>query len=113
MNAIEAVSGLQEAARRVSVATRPAEDGAVEIVVADSGPGVPPEFAERIFEPFFTTKPRGLGMGLSVSRTIAESLGGRLQLDASPAGGSCFRLKLPATSNVGPVAVGCSTRSAM
>ena len=108
VNGIEAVSALAESARRVDVVTRRAEEDAVEITVVDSGPGIPSELADRVFDPFFTTKPRGLGMGLAMTRTIAETLGGRLQLDAATVPGTCFRLSLPAATVNSPLVAGAA-----
>ncbi|MGD8562939.1 MAG: response regulator [Desulfarculaceae bacterium] len=84
------------------------EGGKVEIIlgggpeeavieVADDGPGIPAENLERIFEPFFTTKPveTGTGLGLSVSRSIVEELGGRLEVESAPGKGALFRMRLP------------------
>jgi signal transduction histidine kinase len=73
---------------------RPAEHG-VELVVADSGPGVPEELRGRIFEPFFTTRSRGTGLGLAVARQIVDAHGGRLAVDERPGGGARFRIALP------------------
>ena len=70
-------------------------DGAAEVAVEDSGPGIPPERRGRLFEPFFTTKPRGTGLGLAVSRAIARAHGGELAADGAPAGGARFALRLP------------------
>jgi signal transduction histidine kinase len=77
---------------------RAAADGCVEISVTDDGPGVPSELAERIFEPFFSTKPahEGTGLGLSLSRSIAEAHRGSLTLHRSLGRGATFTLKLPA-----------------
>jgi signal transduction histidine kinase len=89
-NAVEAAG----AGGRVEV--RVAErDGAAEVAVADSGPGIPPERRDRLFEPFFTTKPRGTGLGLAVSRAIARAHGGDLAVDAAAEGGARFALRLP------------------
>lgn len=84
--------------KRVLVQARMDEEGRVRVLVADSGPGVPKELRSRIFEPFFTTKASGsgTGIGLSVSRGLAESQKGRLELAESPLGGAAFALSLPA-----------------
>ncbi|MBI5478244.1 MAG: response regulator [Deltaproteobacteria bacterium] len=83
----------------IEVATAPDGDRGVTITVADSGPGVPPEIAARIFDPFFTTRGvgQGSGLGLHLSRRIVYNHGGRLELDAAPGAGACFRLWLPVT----------------
>jgi signal transduction histidine kinase len=70
-------------------------DGAAEVAVEDSGPGIPPERRDRLFEPFFTTKPRGTGLGLAVSRAIARAHGGDLAAGAAAEGGARFALRLP------------------
>lgn len=70
-------------------------DGTVAITVSDTGPGVSPDMAAKVFQPFVTTKRGGLGVGLSISRTIAEAHGGRLELVESILGGATFRLSLP------------------
>jgi C4-dicarboxylate-specific signal transduction histidine kinase len=93
-NAIEAMSASHEP-RRLHVLTRSLGGDGVELSVRDSGPGLPPDVADQVFEPFFSTKPTGLGMGLSISRTIAESHNGRLWAIANPDGGATFRLRLP------------------
>ncbi|MCX5733373.1 MAG: ATP-binding protein [candidate division NC10 bacterium] len=67
----------------------------IEVVVTDSGPGVPAEERERIFEPFFSTKDKGTGLGLAIARQMAEDHGGTLTCERAPAGGSLFRLHLP------------------
>ena len=74
------------------VATREADDDMVEISVADTGSGLAPDVARRLFQPFVTTKPHGMGVGLSISRTIVESHGGRLWVERNPEGGTIFRL---------------------
>jgi signal transduction histidine kinase len=81
---------------RVRVASRPDREG-VEIIVADSGPGVPPDLAQRIFDPFFTTREigEGTGLGLHFSRQVAYDHGGSLDLITAPGWGACFKLWLP------------------
>lgn len=70
-------------------------DGRVHIRVRDTGPGVPPDLAEKIFEPLYTTKARGIGLGLSVSRSLAIANRGRLSVTNHPGGGAVFTLDLP------------------
>ena len=69
--------------------------GDIELAVADSGPGVPPDLREQIFEPFFTTRPRGVGLGLAVARQIVSAHGGRIAVTDGPAGGARFTIRLP------------------
>ncbi len=97
MNAIEAMSGAGEEARELRIETQVRGAGGDEILVTvrDSGRGLPAEEPERIFGAFFTTKPDGLGMGLSISRTIVEAHGGKLWAESSSAG-AVFRFTLPA-----------------
>jgi two-component system sensor kinase FixL len=91
-NAMEA---MQEVSRReLKISTRISEPGMVEIAVADTGPGIAPEIAEKLFQPFMTTKQQGMGVGLSISRTIIEAHGGRLWAETNPGGGTVFRLTL-------------------
>ncbi len=70
-------------------------DGSAEVLVKDSGPGIPPERRARLFEPFFTTKPHGTGLGLAVSRAIARAHGGELAADVAGEGGARFAVRLP------------------
>jgi two-component system sensor kinase FixL len=96
-NAIEA---MQETVRReLTISTAPVADGMVEIRVADTGPGIAPEIAGQLFQPFVTTKRHGMGVGLSISRTIIEAHGGRLRTLPNPGGGAIFCLTL---RTVGP-----------
>jgi PAS domain S-box-containing protein len=94
-NAAQAIDGKASDNEVRIVLSTAAGDAVVE--VRDTGPGVPPEVAERIFEPFFTTKPPavGTGLGLSICRNIVEAMGGRIELAASDAGHTCFRVVLP------------------
>jgi C4-dicarboxylate-specific signal transduction histidine kinase len=93
MNAIDALKPAQPP-RYIKVAVS-AGLAVVEVAVTDSGPGLRPGDEERVFDAFFTTKPDGLGMGLSISRTIIEALGGRLWVDPAGGSGATFRFELP------------------
>jgi len=91
-NAIEA---MQTSPRReLVVSTAPAADGMVAVTVADTGVGISSDVASKLFQPFVTTKPRGIGIGLSISRTIVESHGGQITATANPKGGTIFRFTL-------------------
>lgn len=92
-NAIEAMAG--QPRRELRVATALAADGTVEVTVADTGPGLPPEIADRLFQPFVTTKENGMGIGLSLCRTIVDAHGGELTATAAATGGAMFRFNLP------------------
>jgi two-component system sensor kinase FixL len=94
-NAIEAMQQAPPSSARVlAMSTHRAGDEVV-ISVQDNGPGVPPELAARVFDAFFSTKHGGMGVGLAISRSIAEAHGGRLRLDDQPGGGARFSLTLP------------------
>jgi two-component system, LuxR family, sensor kinase FixL len=93
-NAVDAMEGAPRL--ELVVAARPAPDDMVEVSVADVGPGISPEVADQLFQPFFTTKRDGMGVGLSISRTIVEAHGGRIWVESNPKGGAIFRFTLPA-----------------
>jgi two-component system sensor kinase FixL len=76
-----------------------AEDDMIEMSVSDTGPGVSAEVRAQLFQPFFTTKRQGMGVGLSISRTIIEAHGGEIRAEDNPGGGALFRFTLPAVSN--------------
>jgi signal transduction histidine kinase len=86
----------------LTLSARTVDPGTVELEVRDAGPGVPTELRDRIFEPLFTTKARGIGLGLAVSRSLAEANGGSLALAASDGPGATFVLRLPTTPELGP-----------
>ena len=92
-NAFHAVDGAER--RRVWMSAGYSGADRVRLMVEDSGPGIAPELCERVFETFYTTKPNGLGVGLAISRSIAEEHGGRLWAEPSDGGGARFGLELP------------------
>jgi len=99
INAIEAMSGLAEGAREVLVSTRQSDQNAILVAVQDSGPGLDLANADRVFEAFYTTKSSGMGMGLSISRSIIDDHGGRLWASANEPRGVIFQFTLPAHSD--------------
>jgi len=93
-NAIEAMAGLERRDLMVESALNP--EGMVEIRVADTGPGLSAEVLARLFQPFVTTKAKGMGLGLSISRSIIDNHGGLLKATPNPGGGVVFSFTLPA-----------------
>ncbi|HVM98045.1 MAG TPA: PAS domain S-box protein, partial [Candidatus Acidoferrales bacterium] len=98
-NALDAIQDAGEGPRQVWVVTR-CGGGFADLEVRDTGAGLPEAVSKRIFEPFFTTKTNGLGMGLSISRSIVEAHGGRLQARGSAGGGACVSFALPLADEV-------------
>lgn len=94
-NAIDAMVTNGITRKSISIDARRKGEDAVEIAVADTGPGIAEEVRDQIFEPFVTTKPRGMGMGLSISRSIIEAHGGTLRLQRSGSSGAVFAFDLP------------------
>ena len=94
-NAVHALNGSAARPKQVHIRTRLTPEWQIEIDVCDNGPGVPSALAPRLFEPFFTTKEQGTGLGLAMSRTIAEAHGGTLSYRANTPGGACFVMRLP------------------
>jgi PAS domain S-box-containing protein len=93
-NAVEAMQAAPPAVRRITIRTS-VGDGSVEVAVSDRGTGLPPGDEAKIFEPFVTTKPEGMGMGLSIARTIVEAYRGKLWATSNPEGGATFYFTLP------------------
>ena len=94
-NAIEAMTGVGESARELAVISGSGDVAGVFVEVRDSGPGLDQAQLERLFDPFYTTKPEGLGMGLTISRSIIEAHGGRLWAEPNQPSGAAFRFTLP------------------
>jgi PAS domain S-box-containing protein len=92
-NAFEAM--VQSQRRELDVTTNLLEDGMIEVIIADSGPGLPYEIAENLFQPFHTTKSNGMGLGLFICRSIIVSHRGALRYQSNPKGGTLFRMTLP------------------
>jgi PAS domain S-box-containing protein len=99
INAVEALSGVEDGARELRIITGRTESDAVLVAVQDSGPGLAPAMLEHLFEAFHTTKPRGLGLGLSICRSIIEAHGGRLWASANMPRGSVFQFTVPTRSD--------------
>ena len=95
LNAIEAMSGIKERPRELTIASASDGPDTVSVEVRDAGTGLDPEHAAHLFEPFYTTKAEGLGVGLSISRSIVEAHGGRLSAAANAPHGTVFSFSLP------------------
>jgi C4-dicarboxylate-specific signal transduction histidine kinase len=95
VNAIEAMSGVDAGARDLLISTGKVEPDGVLVAVRDTGSGLPPATFDRLFEAFYTTKPGGLGMGLSICRSIIEAHGGRLWAEANEPRGAVFQFLTP------------------
>lgn len=96
INAIQAMSSLTGGLRELHIVTESAEGKGVRIAVRDTGPGLSAESIQRLFEPFYTTKPNGMGMGLSICRSIIEDHGGRLWATGLHPRGALFQFTIPA-----------------
>src|SRR5215475_5820256 len=96
LNSVEAMSAVEEGARELSISTKQVQTGEISVAVQDSGPGIDQEHLERVFAPFYTTKTGGIGMGLSICRSIVAAHGGRLWAEANRPRGTIFQFTLPA-----------------
>jgi Signal transduction histidine kinase regulating C4-dicarboxylate transport system len=91
-NAMDAMESTPS--RDLVISVSPADDGFARVSVADSGSGIGLEIADQLFQPFITTKRDGMGVGLSISRTIIEAHGGRIWVEPNPTGGTIFHFTL-------------------
>jgi C4-dicarboxylate-specific signal transduction histidine kinase len=96
LNALEAMGSVQEGPRELSISTEQAQGNGFLVTVRDTGPGIDPENIERVFEAFYTTKSSGVGMGLSICRSIIDAHGGRMWAEANEPRGAVFQFTLPA-----------------
>jgi C4-dicarboxylate-specific signal transduction histidine kinase len=99
VNAVEAMAGTRQDSRKLRITSGKAESGDVLVAVGDTGPGLLPDVIEHLFEPFHSTKPNGMGMGLSICRSIIETHGGRMWASANLPRGAVFEFTLPADSD--------------
>ena len=95
LNAVEAMSTLEARPRELLISTEQTQTGGVLVSVRDSGPGIDPDHLDRVFQAFYTTKSGGVGMGLSISRSIIDAHGGRLWADMNASRGALLRFSLP------------------
>src|SRR5712664_3511616 len=99
MNGIEAMQSVTDRPRELAIRSRQDEKQQVLVSVTDCGVGIPAENADRLFNAFFTTKPSGMGMGLSICRSIVEAHGGRLWATANVPNGATLQFTLPVNAN--------------
>jgi C4-dicarboxylate-specific signal transduction histidine kinase len=97
INAVDAVAEMPPARRQVTIASE-LSAGSVEVSVRDTGPGLPADVLSRLFTPFVSTKPHGLGIGLTIARTIIHAHGGTIQARNNPEGGATFTITLDTVS---------------
>jgi two-component system, LuxR family, sensor kinase FixL len=109
LNACEAMQNSGCPERVLSIDTHHGADGTVQILLSDTGPGIPQTLLDQVFEPFYTTKANGLGLGLSICRKIAAAHGGTLSAQSSLGKGASFRLALPAVRDAPHLAVGTTS----
>jgi signal transduction histidine kinase len=98
MNALDSMDSQQMDARTITIATRLTNSNDIITAISDSGGGIPPDTIEAIFSPFHTTKSTGIGLGLSISKSIIEAHGGKISAENNPDGGATFYFILPAGS---------------
>jgi signal transduction histidine kinase len=108
INAVEAMSGVSEGLRDLLIGTEKDASGRVLVAVQDSGPGLNPESFEHLFDSFYTTKPGGMGMGLSICRSIVEAHGGRIWATPNPGLGITVQVTLPINGQATAAGMGIS-----
>ena len=96
VNAIQSMSSVEDGNRELHISAVSIEPEGVCVAVRDTGPGLSPESLSRLFEPFYTTKPDGMGIGLSICRSIIEAHGGRLWAARCEPRGALFQFTIPA-----------------
>ena len=94
LNAMDAMSAVPAANRKIAITTTRVENFA-DVIISDTGPGISADIAKSVFEPFFSTKPEGMGMGLSIVRTIVEAHGGQIWAKGKAGSGAVFQVRLP------------------
>ena len=97
---MEALAAVER--RELTIRTARSAGGPVEVAVSDTGPGLAEEVTKQLFQPFVTTKEKGMGLGLSICRTIIEAHGGRIWVEPRPQGGTIFRFTLRMASEEEP-----------
>jgi signal transduction histidine kinase len=100
MNGMEAMSVVTDRPKVLTISSEQVESGEALVAVEDTGMALDPATADRIFDPFFTTKPGGMGMGLSIRRSIIDAHGGRLWVSLRVPNGTSFRFSLPTAARV-------------
>ena len=100
VNGMEAMADIPYGKRRIIGRAERLNDTFAELSISDCGPGISLDDLKKVFDPFFTTKTEGMGMGLSIARTIVEAHGGRIWAENQSTGGAVFHLALPLAKNV-------------
>jgi signal transduction histidine kinase len=99
LNGMDAMMNSPEGLRHLTLQTFRKDEATIGLSISDSGHGIPGELLPHIFESFFTTKKEGMGLGLSIAKSIIEKHNGRIRVDSKPHTGAVFRIELPAVPN--------------
>jgi signal transduction histidine kinase len=99
LNAVDAMSSVEAGTRDLLISTRKTQANGIFVAVRDSGPGIDPDHVERVFDAFYTTKQSGVGMGLSICRSIVDAHGGRLWAEANEPRGAVLQFTMPSLVN--------------